>query len=224
MHNIYLNSKNKGYDFESFQEEMIQKCNNLRNQNRAMAFAFILYDFENPQVKEILDKHNYWLTLDEISGEYLTIFSLNYDEKKIIFERQQQRNDHIGFMVNVPINTSPSVGTNILIERYFGNSIEVKYPAILFFQVDNEKVVDSLLVNLNERYIEPAFEELETLIRSAVGALKDIKLDYRDNIKDIFDSLERSVASTDYLRKVKRKAKVAGNIFGLFSSISGLFS
>ena len=118
---------------------MIHICNQHRKKNRALAFAFILYDFENPHLWKILNDREYWLALNRISGEYLTVFSLNYKEKR------WPRSGYTHMLLNVPVNFNPSIGTNELIEKYFGKTIQMRYPAILFFQVDNEKVIDSLL-------------------------------------------------------------------------------
>lgn len=93
----------------------------------------------------------------------------------------------------------------------------------MFFQVDNESVIDSLLIELKEERIEPAFLELKDYLKSSVEALKQISLENRGNIKEIFDCLESNVKSTQSIKKVKRVFKNAGNIIGLISSIKGLF-
>lgn len=221
MHTIYHNSKDEGHSFESFKNRMIQICNQHRNENRAMAFAFVLYDFENPHLWKILNDNEYWLALNRISGKYLTIFSLNYKEKQIPTRRP--KSDYIQMLTNMPTYLNPSEGTNKLINKYFGEETKVKYPAILFFQTDNNSVIDSLLVELKEDMIEPAFLELRKYIKSSVEALKKIKPENKQNLKEIFDCLERNVESTQSVRKVKRVFKNAGNIIGIVSSIKGLF-
>ncbi|MDB5148585.1 MAG: hypothetical protein JWQ57_2605 [Mucilaginibacter sp.] len=50
MQPIYINSNKKEYKY--FKENLIGLCNQFRSQNRALAFAFILYDFKSPQVKK----------------------------------------------------------------------------------------------------------------------------------------------------------------------------
>lgn len=213
MHTIYNNSNVKGYDYESFKKEMIEICNQHRNEKRALAFAFILYDFENPQVKKILEDKDYWLALNSISGEYLTIFSLDYKEEG--FKR-------IRYMTNFSTYNNPSEGTNKLIKKYFGSNFKVKYPAVLFFQVDNKHIIDSLLIELKEEMIESAFLELKEYLNSSVDALKQISPGYRDNIKEIFDNLEINVKHTQSIRSAKRVLKNVGNITGLLSAIKGL--
>ena len=78
MYKIFLNSKNEALSFNSFKDKMIEICNSHREKNKALAFAFILYDFENPQISKVLNDEEYWLALNKISGEYLSVFSINY--------------------------------------------------------------------------------------------------------------------------------------------------
>ena len=126
-------------------------------------------------------------------------------------------------LFSLPIEFNPSKGTNLLIKKYFGE-VHVNYPAILFFQVENNSVIDTLLIELEENKIEDAFGELKLYIKSAVGALKSIKDEYLQNHKDIFDCLESAVQSTQANIKLKRNIKKFGKVIGLISSIKGLFS
>jgi hypothetical protein len=219
MYTIYHNSNHKGHSFESFKQEMIQICNQHRIEKRALAFAFILYDFENPQFFKVLNDNEYWLSLNEISGKYITVFSLNYKERK----RQRHDFGRMECLTSININVNPSKGTNELISTYFGDEIQIKYPAVLFFQVNNESVIDSLLIELKEEKIEPAFLELKDYLRSSVEALKQISPKNRGNVKEIFDCLEINVKNTQFVKKIKRVSKNAGNLIGLISSIKGLF-
>ncbi len=216
MFPIYINSENKGLTFQSFKGRMLEICHDHKVQRRALAFALILYDFENPQVSKILGDREYWLALNKISGRFLTIFSLNHQESS------GSASANMSFLTEVPTMDSPSEGTNALIEKYFGSNVKVTYPAILFFQVHRDSIVDSLLVELVEEEIEPAFLELKEYIARAVGALRLIVPANRANSREIFDCLEREVESAKKLRKVKRVAGRAGAIIGLVSSIRGL--
>ena len=52
---------------DAFSQSIIDICEQHRKEKRALAFAFILYDFENPQIFKILDDRNYWNALNTIS-------------------------------------------------------------------------------------------------------------------------------------------------------------
>lgn len=222
MYTIFQNSTDEELDFESFSKRMIEICNDHRKQNRAMAFAFILYDFENPQVWKVLNDREYWLALNKISGNYLTVFSLNYRPQT----RSRPYHDEYGkssyMLTKIITEFNPSEGTNTLIDKYFGPNLKVSYPAILFFQVNSNEVVDSLLIELHEQQIEPAFLELRYYIQRAVNALKGIQQVNQANIKEIFDRLEREVRFARNLRRLNRVIKRAGSISELLSSIKGL--
>lgn len=224
MYTIYSNTDNEGCSFSSFSDKMIEICNSHKQDNRALAFAFILYDFENPQISKVLKDEDYWLALNSISGAYLTVFSLNFKPKINMKHRQVSGSQGMQMLTSLSIFENPSVGTNILIDRYFGEGIEVEYPAILFFQVDNDSVIDSLLIELSEKEeIQKAFWELRNYISSSVNALKKITPENRKNSREIFDCLERNVKSTRNFKNARRMIRRAGSVLGLVSSIKGLF-
>src|SRR5690606_4642301 len=136
-----------------------------QNEDRALAFAFILYDFENPQISKILDDRHYWLSLNGISGRYLTVFSFHYKpkirKKKHPFSNSENRFDYLKDIANTP---DPSSDNNQLIAKYFGNLSNLKYPSVLFFQVHNGSVIDSELIQLDQSHIEDSFSELKGYI------------------------------------------------------------
>lgn len=219
MYTIYQNSTDEGLDLESFSRRMIDICNDHQKQNRAMAFAFILYDFQNPQFWKILNDREYWLALNEISGKYLTVFSLNYRPQRRRRPFPDHGDTYVHMLTDITTWFNPAEGTNALITQYFGHNLAVTYPAILFFQVDRNAVVDSLMVELREEQIEPAFLELTDYITRAVEALKRIQPENKRNIREIFDCLEREVQSARNTRRFKRVAKGAGGIAELISLI-----
>ena len=220
MHNIYLNSGNKGLSFESFQTEMISICNKHRKENRALAFAFILYDLRNPHVKKVLNDKDYWLALNEISGKYLSIFSLIFDEIKT--ETQDVESKRVvRYMNPVFSEKNLSEANENLLKTYFTN-IERILPAILFFQVDNNEIIDTLLIELKEEKIELAFLELRDYIKSSVEALERIKPEFRNNLNEIFDNLERNVGSTSFYKGIRRMYKNFGPIASFVASLSTL--
>ena len=220
---ILLNNTGEGLSLESFQERMIEICNEHRRDSRALAFALILYDFTTPQVSKILRDEDYWLALNEISGNYLTVFSINCkpQARRIVPSAQDLSTYHRMVGVNSPSN--PSRGTNALVDRYFGGSWRVSYPAVMFFQVDENRVSDSLLVVLQEQRLESAFLELKNCIDAAVGALRRITDDNRGNFGEIFDSLETAIKSSRDMRIVKRILQAGIDIQNLISSTKTLF-
>ncbi len=215
MYPIFMheNTGGEGLDFDSFSERMINICNEHRGADRALAFAFILCDFGNPQIWKILSDEEYWRALNEISGEYLTVFSLNYNPTK-----NRARNIEYRDLARISTNYNPRVATNTLIQKYFGE-IKVNYPAILFFQVNNDSVIDSLLIDLKEQEIEKAFLELKNYLTRAVSALERIAPENKQNIGEVFNCLEEEVK---FVRKTKGMVQNAVRIKDLLSSIKGI--
>ena len=56
---IIIDAKNN-FDEYSFEDYLMQVAKKHKDQGRAMAFAFIIYDFKNHVINEILEKRNYW--------------------------------------------------------------------------------------------------------------------------------------------------------------------
>lgn len=221
MYTVYLNSNDEGHSLDSFENKMIEICESHKNENRALAFAFLIYDFTNPNLWKVLNDREYWLALNEVSGEYLTVFSLNYKEKA---KRRQSRSAFNGMQYMTAVNTSKNLtkATNSLTEKYFGNS-NYSFPSILFFQINNQEITDSLIIELKEETVEQSFIELKDYIISATEALKRITEENRGNYNEIFNLLESSVEAKMANRKMKRVSKNFGSIIGLISSIKGLF-
>jgi ribosomal protein S8 len=215
MHSIFLNSENKALSFSSFQEKLVEICNSHRENNKALAFAFILYDFENAQIQKVLNDKDYWLALNKISGEYLSVFSINY-------KAEDEGMEKISNLTTFSYNDNPSIATNKLIENYFVSNLIVTYPAILFFQVKEKEVIDSLLIELKEEKIEEAFLELKENMKITVDVLKKVHEENKRNFKEIFDLVENELRANKNSSKIKRVKKDAGNIIGLASSVIGI--
>jgi hypothetical protein len=220
MYPILLNSENKGYSFHAFYQRFIEICEEHKTSKKAMVFAFILYDFENAQIAKILEDKDYWLSLNSISGSYLTVFSLHY-KPKVRYRRKKDDGMVLYHMTSVRDFHNPSESANILIRQYFGH-IEVKYPAVLFFQIQDGQVLDHTLIELNEEEIGPAFLELKTYIKSAVDALKKIEDENKENHQEIFELVKGNVRSERSIKVAKRTVRKITSLTELASTIAGL--
>ena len=212
MYKIFLNSKNEALSFNSFKDKMIEICNSHREKNKALAFAFILYDFENPQISKVLNDEEYWLALNKISGEYLSVFSINYKVDDVGMEKT-------AFLTSLSYSNDPSEATNELINTYFGEEVEAAYPAVLFFQVNEEEVIDSLLIELEEERMEDSFIELKKLITVCVDVLKKINKENSQNYKEIFDLIEIKMKANKNAKIIKRVTKTAGKVINLAAAV-----
>lgn len=219
MYSVILNSEDKGHSFSSFYETFINICKEHKTKGKAMAFAFILYDFENPQIKKVLEDRDYWLSLNSISGKFITVFSIHYKENIKIDINTDSR---LHSLVTVTNDKNPSVDSNKLIQKYFGKSIIPKYPSILFFQIANENIADSILIELDSEAIEDSFLELKKYLVKTVEVLKKISHENRNNHVEVFSLIESEVKGIRSRKMMLRRVKKIISAIELASSIIGL--
>jgi len=221
MFPIFLENTSKPIvDFDNFKNYFINICNSHKNQNRALAFCFILYDFNNHNIRRILSDKIYWDTLDSISGMFFTIFSFNYREK--IRPKKMDRSSDSGFMHFMTSFNSTKDSTQIsefndnILKHYFTNSKYIKFPVLIFFQVQDDAIIDSFLVSLKEEKTEESFFEMRDYIKKAADTLQMIQPDYFENNKEIFDQLKLRINDTKHFKfanSVKNRIKTVTDLF-----------
>ena len=69
---LYITTKDKEFGHEDFVDYLTDLCRQHKEQGRALAFAFLAYDFEDNTITQMLKNKDYWATLDKISGKYLS--------------------------------------------------------------------------------------------------------------------------------------------------------
>ena len=203
MYPVFLNSNNEQYNFQSFYEKFIEICNQHLENRRALVFAFILYDLENAQIRSVLNNEYYWESLNHLSGEYLTVFTLNYKRVQRITSNSRITSERPLFHHITQVNDylNPSETANKLIDQYFGEDINIKYPSVIFFQSDKENIIDYTIVELDELEIEQSFIELQNYIAKVDQELKFIKEENRGNLQAIFNNT-KSIAQSERWRKI----------------------
>ncbi|WP_145860817.1 hypothetical protein [Pedobacter suwonensis] len=222
MYPVFNNSSQIGHSADSLQESLIEICNSHRNADRALAFAFILYDFTNPQVSKVLHDSDYWMALNEISGKYLTVFSIHKSSKSEGESNKLAKPEiAMAYMTGFSSVERPELTTDQIITRYFDADFKVEYPAILFFQVDEMEVVDGVMIGLNEEKLEDAYLEIQSYIRSAVKALAKIEPESKGNFQEIFNQLEGNVKQNRNARVIRKFTKKGVNLLGIVSSVVG---
>lgn len=222
MNNIYLNtSDNQALDFATFEESMIEICKEQRLNGKALAFAFILYDLTNPEIKKLLDDADYWNSLNEISGDKICVFSIHTDnenvqssnaatldhQKSLSISRHKKRKCNrvakercrmvavTGRAIKISYaNRNVVHSEQSIIAKYF--NITPPYPSILFYQVDNEKVISAFYVKLEKRHVEDAYLEIENYIKIAADSINQVKAEYKHNFEEIYRLIYSEVNPT----------------------------
>lgn len=184
-----------------FNTGIIELCEKHRGESRALAFAFLIYDFRNPQIIKVLEDEDYWNALDVISGNFLSIYYIHSRERH--FAEDLIATDHAERRGLHQINEKIGIAVDELapmLKKYLVLDNNVKLPSILFFQVEGRLISDYFLIELSEETIENSFIELKDYIMAAVERLKMIDPKYYGNFKPIFESLKQGVDSKRFRR------------------------
>ena len=191
---------------KDFSSGIIELCEKHREDSRALAFAFIIYDFLNPQIIKVLEDADYWNALDTISGKFLSIYYIhsrerNFAEDLAAANDVERRGMH-------PINAGITIDKSLqMLKKYLSIDNNVKLPSILFFQVEGKLISDYFLIELSEESIEKSFVELKDYIVAAVERLKMIDPENHGNFQPIFESLKRGVYSTRFSKVLFRNVQ-----------------
>jgi len=221
MYTIWHNSRQEGYDFESFMSKANQICEEHQQEDKAAAFAFILYDDFNPEIQNLLYDETYWNSLDTISGNNISIFSIKTKEKRRIKARTSRSNDNLihettGQFTRHTLSNS----NNDVLSNLFGLNENVKLPGLLFFQVLEGEIIDNFYVELKERNTESAFNEIKDYLIRCAKTVKQITEENKRNYREIFDLLKSDLASVKMLKAFTKKIpalRTIGQLFGLIT-------
>lgn len=214
MYTVYLNNKGEGHSYQTFYETMVEICLAHQQEDRALAFAFILYDFRDAHISKVLNDVDYWRSLDQISGKYLTVFSFHYEPEARDKKRPSAKENVVYKMVAVKTTENLSTANDELLDRYFGD-ISIKFPAMLFFQVKKDKIIDYAIVELEKENIEAAFNELKKYIKEVVNTLKLVT--EKGNSEEIFGLVKDKLG---YIKGVSSLVKIGSTALRVATSLA----
>lgn len=134
----------------AFFKRFIDICNQLKLDNEAKSFAFILYNFRDESVRFVLQKQGGFAKLDRMSGKDLAVFYINSEDKTII-----------------------KYFNNLFIKA-FKIKRQTQLPFVLFFNLDDDDddVKDVEVIGLQQANIMFSFHELYEILESHVEKLK----------------------------------------------------
>jgi hypothetical protein len=200
MFSIYLHGPGgaTGYSDEEVVKQLSAICEK-RGSGRALAFAFILYDYQSPHISKVLADLDYWNALDQLSGECLTVFSFCAKEEKQYPHTINNRHRI------AQGRTDTMTQANKVIMEYFGQTLTM--PALLFFQVQDSELIGSYLVKLSSTKVEDAFNEIATILRTAADSISKVTEENRRNTREIFGLIKRDLSGKIHFYKIKRTIK-----------------
>ena len=190
-----------GYQPYQFYDEFIEICAQHRSEGRAKAFLFILYDFKDAHISQVLENEQYWRALHEKSGNHLTVFSFHFPMDK--YSEKE----------------TPKFQSNKLFKKYFPDETSFSYPSLLFFQVHIESVLDHFFIHLKKDGAEDSFKEIMSCVSTASDALSRILDEYANNSQEIFDCVRRDIEGLGFRSKVSWVLKKAPSVIALVSAI-----
>ena len=117
---------------------------------RAKAFAFILYDFQDIQVKKILRSQGGFAQLDRLSGTDLSVFYLHSGDKRLF-----------------------KAFNDVFLGAFEIDKIGQRLPLVLFFKIADNEVSSVEVVELEQTNMMFAFKELYEIIENYIARVKN---------------------------------------------------
>ncbi|MCO5268755.1 MAG: hypothetical protein M9897_07665 [Brumimicrobium sp.] len=175
--------------------EIINKSNNLKNNNLALSFALIIYDFEAPHIRKLLTDDFYMDALDKLSGKHISIFYVNSN-----YVREQARRSEtiIRLTMSVEQIDNNSNFSAKEIGRELINTKKLPSPSVLFFSIKDDKIKDYTIARLRENEIEKAFNELKKIIEISIDSISKVKVEFRNNDQEIFRLIKNAIDSSEF--------------------------
>ncbi|TPD69760.1 hypothetical protein [Flavobacterium microcysteis] len=156
-----------GHGFKSFLRTFIQICENHLDNGRAKSFAFILYDFHDNQIRDILKSQGGFAKLDRLSGSELSIFYIHSNDKKLIKTFNQI------FLGAFEIE----------------NTAEL--PGVIFFKIVDRNVEDLQIVELEQNDKMFAFQELYSTIEDYLKDSRNIPKPKKNKLFNFFGNVKK---------------------------------
>src|SRR5690606_22458679 len=146
MYEIEIDSEG-GVSLEEFNVYLMRICAEHKDAGKALAFAFLVYDFENHTISQILHNEDLWLSLHHLSGEYLTIFYINATDDsfaKIQKAKKKTRRPprkpskakrgQIGYMYGMSLSSDASLfAASSQLREIFEVNDYIRLPFVTFF-------------------------------------------------------------------------------------------
>lgn len=134
-----------GHGLESFLERFDEICLEHQTHERAKSFAFIFYDFQDKDIREILKNQGVFARLDRLSGKELSIFYLHAESRDAV--RQ----------------------FNSVFMSRLGLDKEVRPPCVVFFKLANKEFTEVAVARLESANLIHGFNELYKIIERYVA-------------------------------------------------------
>lgn len=183
-------------------DKILNTCQ--KNENRAYAFALIVFDFYDPHINKILNDEDYFNALDYATGKELTVFFINSDYLRVQSEKAKETSK-----MRIELSIEKVKGATNYSPKYIAekllNEESLPSPSVLFFNVNNNTICDSTIARLRENEIEKGLNELIQLMKTAVKSFENVQEKNRGNQAEIFQLLKQTIDSSEYWQNTKSR-------------------
>lgn len=210
MHPIHLRSGDSdlGMSAAQFREKVIAICNQHRAEKRALVFAFLLFDRRHAQVARVLDEPRFYETLNEIAGSLLTVFFIHSEALQP------------GGASNPWAYQANEVAKLITDQFEVGGDWNREKPAILFFQIRDNRISQARFASFKDERCEETFIAMKRLLKTAAESIAKVQPEFSANSNEIFNLVDDAINNDEFLKKlpmIYKAVQVIAAIKGLFA-------
>jgi hypothetical protein len=192
MHPIHLRAGRAevGLSASQLREEVIAICNKHRAEERALVFAFLLFDRRHAQVARVLEDRRFYETLDEIAGSLLTVFFIHSEPS----QRRKTRD-----VWNLEAGKVAEIITN---QFEVGGDLDRTKPAILFFQIDDNRISQARFASFEGERCEETFIAMKRLLKTAAESIAKVQPEFSANSNEIFNLVDNAIGNDEFFTKL----------------------
>ena len=127
-----------GHSQRSFLEKFDQIIMQHSVEGRAKKFCFMLYNFKDFHIKEIIKDIGFFAEMDRLTGHHISLFYLHSDASQKSVEKY-----------------------NVAVKNLLGDSVELNLPCLVFFEWSGEYICNISVVYLENPNLIHGFREIE---------------------------------------------------------------
>lgn len=172
----FMKEGKESIGFNEFKKKLIETTENARNNKHILAHCILLYKRSNPYITKILSDHEYYDSLNEVSGRFVNIYHID-------------TNIQNGIDLPREMNLYTDTDEYYQIEKDFRNVFEIndQHTAMLIFlNIQDKEIIEYIVCKVNERSLDGTFLYLKGLVEKVVTSIKEVEKENFDNRDVIF--------------------------------------